>query len=45
MGCLDVGGEAFESDTVLDNFSAGGLYVRCTVQRLTRTREMHRPPR
>ena len=25
---VDAGGEAFESNTVLDDFSAGGLYVR-----------------
>ena len=25
---VDAAGEAFESDAVLDNFSAGGLYVR-----------------
>ena len=25
---VDAGGQAFESDTVLDDFSAGGLYVR-----------------
>lgn len=28
----DVGGEAFEIQTVLDNFSAGGLYVRLAQQ-------------
>jgi len=27
---VDAAGEAFESDAVLDNFSAGGLYVRLT---------------
>ena len=27
---VDAGGETFESDTVLDDFSAGGLYVRLT---------------
>lgn len=29
---VDVGGEAFETDTVLDNLSAGGLYFRLIPQ-------------